>query len=105
MTFLAGMVLRDGSRQVTMYDATPTVKNTRILYHGDVGGCDWGEGATNSSSAALARLILGQVEGQSWVPVDAFVSEFVRRRMTTGKMWILSLVTVREWLVSKQLLQ
>ena len=104
MTFVAGMILQDGSTQVTVYDATPTIKHLRVLYHGDAGGCDWGKEASNCATDALARLVLNQL-GLPVVPVEAFVSEYIRNRMTTGKMWVLRLADIEEWVVSKQVIQ
>jgi hypothetical protein len=88
-----------------MYDATPTVKNHRVLYHGNEDGCNWGEGATNRSTAALARIMLAQVGLEVVAPVDKFVHEFIRRRMSTGKMWVLRVEDIRLWVQENQVIQ
>ena len=105
MTFIAGMILQDGSRQVTIYDAAPTVRNTRVLYQGAADGCDWGDMASNRSTDALARLMLAQVGLVAGVSVEDFVREFVRVRMVSGKMWIVSLSDIRLWVDQNQVIQ
>ena len=88
-----------------MYDAAPTVRNSVVLYCGEADGCNWGTTATNRSTDALARLMLAQVGAEVGVPVEAFVREFIRVRMVSGKMWIVSLQDVKLWVVKNQVIQ
>ena len=88
-----------------MYDAAPTVRNSVVLYCGEADGCNWGKDADNRSTDALARLMLAQVGVVVGVPVEAFVREFIRIRMVSGKMWIVSLADMKAWVAKNQVVQ